>query len=339
MAGRKKVTARAEVRGVFEKEAGSDIWWIRYTDSTGRYKREKVGRWSDAIKLYQKRKTEARLGVKMPENLKHKGVTFQDLADAILVHVEHKDYKDKRNVISRVKRICEHFGSMEASKMLPEDITAWLAKNTSSPATSNRYKAVFSLIFREAIRNRKVSFNPARLVSPARERNERIRWLQHDERARLLRVVGKHYPEHLPELIISLGSGMRLSEQYGLKWKNIDFRGQGQIHLSDTKNGTSRSIPMAKDVRTCFEALKKARNGDAVFNYKAPGDWWDDVRKKAEIEDYVWHCNRHTFCTVLSEKGVALKVIQKLAGHKTIAMTARYAKATDTALSDAVALL
>jgi len=41
----------------------------------------------------------------------------------------------------------------------------------------------------------------------------------------------------------------------------------------------------------------------------------------------------------LSEKGVALKVIQKLAGHKTIAMTARYAKATDTALSDAVVLL
>jgi site-specific recombinase XerD len=53
----------------------------------------------------------------------------------------------------------------------------------------------------------------------------------------------------------------------------------------------------------------------------------------------VWHCNRHTFCTNLTEKGVQLKVIQKLAGHKTIAMTARYAKATDETLRMAVALL
>jgi len=30
-------------RGVFEKGPGSGIWWIRYTDGAGRYKREKVG--------------------------------------------------------------------------------------------------------------------------------------------------------------------------------------------------------------------------------------------------------------------------------------------------------
>jgi hypothetical protein len=37
-------------RGVFEKEPGSDIWWIRFKDA-GIEHREKVGRRGDAIKL------------------------------------------------------------------------------------------------------------------------------------------------------------------------------------------------------------------------------------------------------------------------------------------------
>jgi hypothetical protein len=40
---------------------------------------------------------------------------------------------------------------------------------------------------------------------------------------------------------------------------------------------------------------------------------------------YVWHSNRHTFCSWLAIAGVPLKTIQELAGHKTIAITAQYA--------------
>jgi site-specific recombinase XerD len=335
---RKKRAALEPQRGVFEKEPGSNLWWIRYTDGAGRYKREKVGRYSDAVGLYQKRKTDARLGVKMPENIRHKGVTFKDLADSILSHIEQKEYKDQRNVVQRVNRLCEEFGAMEASKLLPEDISTWLSKNTRTPATSNRYKAVFSLIYREGVRNRKVTTNPARLVAPARENNGRIRWLHHDERKRLFAVMQKHYPEYLPELVVSLDTGMRLSEQYGLTWGDVDMKA-AIIRLSETKNGTARDLPMSKDVKAAFEQLKPGKPHARVFRNAAPHDWWDDARVKAGLEGYVWHCNRHTFCTVLTEKGVPLKVIQKLAGHKTISMTARYAKATDSALADAIALL
>jgi len=38
-------------RGVFEKEPGSNIWWIRFK-ANGVEHREKVGRCGDAIKLY-----------------------------------------------------------------------------------------------------------------------------------------------------------------------------------------------------------------------------------------------------------------------------------------------
>ena len=77
------------------------------------------------------------------------------------MHVEQRGYKDTRNVASRLKKLCEHFGKVEADRILPEHITAWLSKHTSTPATANRYKATISLCFREGLRNGKVRLNPA----------------------------------------------------------------------------------------------------------------------------------------------------------------------------------
>ncbi len=104
--------------GVFEKELGSNIWWIRYTDGVGKYKREKVGRRGDAVALYQNRKSEARLGVKMPDNIRHRGVILKDPADAILIYIGKKDYKDKRNVTARLKRLAAStLPAMRAAKI------------------------------------------------------------------------------------------------------------------------------------------------------------------------------------------------------------------------------
>ena len=55
-------------RGVYEKEPGSDIWWIRYKVE-GVLHREKVGRRGDAIKLYKVRKTDALRGGETPSQL------------------------------------------------------------------------------------------------------------------------------------------------------------------------------------------------------------------------------------------------------------------------------
>jgi site-specific recombinase XerD len=46
---------------------------------------------------------------------------------------------------------------------------------------------------------------------------------------------------------------------------------------------------------------------------------------EAKIAKFTWHCLRHTFISRLVMKGVDLRTVQELAGHKTIAMTVRYA--------------
>jgi hypothetical protein len=60
------------MRGFYEREPGGGIWWIR-SEVKGKPEREKVGRRSDAIALYQKRKADVRISLKLPDNLRQKG--------------------------------------------------------------------------------------------------------------------------------------------------------------------------------------------------------------------------------------------------------------------------
>ena len=62
----------------------------------------------------------------------------------------------------------------------------------------------------------------------------------------------------------------------------------------------------------------------------------DDAVRLAGIADFHWHDLRHTFATRLRQNGVALQDIADLLGHKTVAMTKRYAHISMSRLHDAV---
>jgi hypothetical protein len=76
------------MRGVYENPVGSGIWWIHYYVG-GKRHREKVGRKSDAIKLYQSRKADAAAGRKLPELRNTKVVTLSELIDDAIEFVAH----------------------------------------------------------------------------------------------------------------------------------------------------------------------------------------------------------------------------------------------------------
>jgi hypothetical protein len=61
-------------KGVFEKVPGSEIWWIRYKIAEVEH-REKVGRRGDAINLHKIRKADMLRGIKMPANMRTKGIS------------------------------------------------------------------------------------------------------------------------------------------------------------------------------------------------------------------------------------------------------------------------
>jgi integrase len=326
---------QSRVTGVWEKVPGSGVWWIRYRVN-GKLKREKVGRKGDAGALYQLRKSQARAGKKLPANLRNAGVKFREFTDAILGY-SASHHRDTRNIKSRIGKVLPDFGERVAESIRPEEIDAWLTAHTSTAATANRYRALFSLVFREAIRNGKVSSNPARLVRQRHEDNARIRWLEKDEEKRLRAVIAERYSNHIPELDIALGTGMRLSEQYGLTWESVDFK-RKEIRLSKTKNYSGRSIPMNSLVLNAFKKLRDSAGKDSVrvFPINNPRKWFERALRLAKIKRFRWHDCRHTFCSNLAMQGANLKIIQTLAGHKTIAITARYAHLDDAALRAAL---
>jgi len=110
--------------GVWEKVAGSGIWWIRYRVE-GKLKREKVERKGDAIALYQLRKSQTRAGKKLPSNLRNAGVRFCEFTDAILAY-SASHHRDTRNIKSRIERVLPDFGERVAESIKPEEIDAWL---------------------------------------------------------------------------------------------------------------------------------------------------------------------------------------------------------------------
>ena len=88
--------------------------------------------------------------------MRQTSVRFKTLCDDILVYSK-KHHRDFRSVEIRVKKVVAGFGEKPADKIKPAEIDEWLSKATKTPATSNRYRALFSLIFREAIRNGKLA--------------------------------------------------------------------------------------------------------------------------------------------------------------------------------------
>jgi integrase len=90
-------------------------------------------------------------------------------------------------------------------------------------------------------------------------------------------------------------------------------------------------------------ALGVRKNGftpdDAVFALRDNKNWWGKVLRRAKVKNFRWHDLRHTFCSRLAHRGVDTRMIQELAGHKTIQMSARYSHLNKTSVLKGLAVL
>ena len=138
-----------------------------------------------------------------------------------------------------------------------------------SPATRNRYQAAFSLVFTVGIVNCKIHFNPASFVKRVAEENERVRYLNEKdagEEERLTAVIREHWPHYLPAFLVSLHTGMRASEQFGLTWSQVSFA-RRQIHLPKTKAHKARYIPLNAVALGALQELAD-RHGRAGYVFR-----------------------------------------------------------------------
>ena len=145
-------------------------------------------------------------------------------------------------------------------------------------------------------------------------------------------------------------TGMRQGELLKLKAKDIDL-GLNTIFVGGrpdvtTKTGEWRSIPIHTHIADIItKRIERLQPHHSLFGH----DWSDKdqllrVFKKVnryigKDESFVFHTLRHSFGTWCAEAGVPVRTIMDMMGHKRIETTLRYAKTTDKARTEAIALI
>jgi integrase len=141
---------------------------------------------------------------------------------------------------------------------------------------------------------------------------------------------------------MALHTGVRKGELLTLKWDQVNLE-QGIISILDTKNHERRDIPMDETAKEILRGIE--RKGEAVFSN---GDGqgivsvraaFDTAVRKSGITDFRFHDLRHTFASNLVMAGVDLMTVKELMGHKTLAMTLRYAHLAPNHKSRAINIL
>ena len=88
--------------------------------------------------------------------MRTKSTTFAEISAAGLEwSKQHK--RDRKNDDLRIPRIVKAFSVRVADSIKPAEIDEYITANAKAPATQNRLRSLFSMIYREALRNEKVT--------------------------------------------------------------------------------------------------------------------------------------------------------------------------------------
>jgi integrase len=229
------------------------------------------------------------------------------------------------------------------STITPKSVEQYKAQRLQyvRPATVNRELALLKHIFTKAIEWGYIKENPAKAVKLLKEPSGRVRYLTPDELTRLLDACAPHLR---PIVLIAAHTGMRVQEILTLTWRQIDIR-KRMITLEKTKNHERRIIPLNDQAIEVFRTVPRHMESSYVFCGKEGQPYQRIVKgfrqacKRASISDFRFHDLRHTFASHLVMRGVSLRTVQELLGHKTSQMTLRYTHLSTPHLQEAVSVL
>ena len=175
------------------------------------------------------------------------------------------------------------------------------------------------------------------------------RFLSEQEIERLIKACrASTHPFLLHFVQLLLLTGARKGEARTAVWRDIDFVKRIWT-VPKSKNGRSRrivlnsaAIAVLHDTRATAERLMLPvvpaaplfTNPKTRRPYNSFYLSWYAARSIAQLDDVRIHDLRHTFASLLINKGVSLYEVQQLLGHSSVQMTQRYAHLTANTLAD-----
>ena len=115
----------------------------------------------------------------------------------------------------------------------------------------------------------------------------------------------------------------------GLRWCDVDFENK-RAYVERTKNGEAFAMVLLPEI---IEDLRRfmgppedlifcGRRGDRPMNFEKA---YHNALSNAGIKGACFHTLRHTHASWLAQRGASLLAIADSMGHKSMAMTKRYA--------------
>ena len=231
--------------------------------------------------------------------------------------------------------------------------------STSTVRGTRRY---LSMCIDDAVKSGLVSSNVVRLTKAPKLSKKEIAVLSKEEIARLIdtakEIKNPFMSVVMPQIIsLTVHTGMRQGEVFGLKWDDIDFEksclfirrslahviGKGAVFQAPkTKNSVRRILLMPEDVKNLRAYKKWQENysenlGDLFSGHNlvftspfgepmSPTNfsrrYFKPLLKKCNIRsDFTFHGLRHTHATLLLRQGVNPKIVQERLGHSSIKVT------------------
>lgn len=246
-------------------------------------------------------------------------------------------------------------GKQRLSGITSRDVAVLCSKEKqrTSATTANHLLTTVKRMLNLAVRWELLDRNPASGQEKFKEPPPRERYLSREEVPRFMAALDS-FDDRLSAAAIRLlmYTGCRRGEIVSLRWAQVRLD-EERILLTETKNGSSRTVHLNSKALAVLRELEVARHdsirtaeSEHVFpsREKARKEHLFDLRKtfaavcrEAGIENFRLHDLRHTFASMAVMSGASLYDVQKLLGHKDIAMTQRYAHLSDEGLKRATA--
>src|SRR5580704_2514880 len=241
------------------------------------------------------------------------------------------------------------FGNWPVASITAAEVSSWVGSLVArglAPSTATRALATLRSILAFAVADARVQHNVAASVrrpTSGRARREG-QALTLDELRVLIEECRGRYRDVVPVLALA---GLRWGELAGLQVGDrvsvpgpglrlrrtvLASGGGGALYVDTLKNNRSRTVPLVLDLVPIVDRWSAGKASDAwLFNAPRDGplresNWkrsvrWSAAPSAASVSGFRVHDLRHTAASVWLAAGADPKVVQRVLGHATAAMT------------------
>ena len=168
---------------------------------------------------------------------------------------------------------------------------------------------------------------------------------------------GRHAARNRLMILMSVWAGMRVGEIAALRVGDVvgptgSILEQIRLDAEQTKGHRGRVVfvgeKLRKEIAVYLSTLKRRESDFPLFYSQRRRDGFSPntlcqhfaiLYAKAGLEGASSHSGRRTFITTLANKGVGVRVLMALAGHRNMSTTQRYIDINDEMLKVAVDLI